>query len=61
MLALPILLTGCAMTVGGGTETGRALCDQFRPMRWSKFDTPDTVEQAKAHNRVGAAVCGWRP
>lgn len=61
MLVLPILLTGCTATVGGGTESGRALCDQFRPIRWSVSDTPDTATQAKAHNRVGAALCGWRP
>lgn len=33
-LALPLLLTGCVTTTGGG-ETRAALCDQFRPVRWS--------------------------
>lgn len=62
MLALGLLLglTGCVATTGGG-ETKAALCDQFRPIRWSQQDTAETVRQAKESNAVGSALCGWRP
>lgn len=61
-LALATLATGCATTTAGvATETGRALCDQFRPLAWSASDTDDTIRQAKAHNAVGVTLCGWRP
>jgi pectin methylesterase-like acyl-CoA thioesterase len=58
-LALGLTLTGCAATAGG--ETKAALCDQFRPIRWSSQDTPETVAQSKAHNAVGKAICRWTP
>lgn len=59
MLALGLTLAACQTTAGG--ETRSALCDQFKPMRWSSSDTVETIRQAKGHNAVGAAVCGWRP
>ena len=62
LLALVIVATGCAQTTAGvATETGRALCDVFRPIAWSAQDTDDTIRAAKAHNATGARVCGWAP
>ncbi len=58
MLAILFLATGCATTGGGATRS--AVCDQFRPVLWSKADTPDTIAQVKGNNAVGAAVCGWK-
>lgn len=61
MLALATLASGCAkMTAGVATETGRALCDVFRPIAWSTSDTDETVGAVKAHNATGARVCGWK-
>lgn len=59
MLALSLTLTACATMDGGATKA--ALCDQFKPLRWSSADTVETIRQAKGHNAVGAAVCRWRP
>lgn len=59
-LALAPALAACATTTGSGGATRAALCDQFAPLRWSAQDTDDTIRQARAHNAVGAAVCGWR-
>ena len=62
LLALAIVATGCAKTPAGvATETGRALCDVFRPIAWSDQDTDDTIRAVKAHNATGARVCGWKP
>ena len=61
MLALATLATGCAKTTAGvATETGRALCDVFRPIAWSARDTDETIGAVKAHNAAGARVCGWK-
>ena len=57
-LALTLPLIGCAQTTGSGA-TKAALCDQFRPIRWSASDTDETIRQAKETNAVGKAVCGW--
>lgn len=59
LLALGLTVTGCATT--GGGETRSALCDQFRPIRWSSQDTDQTIAEAKGHNAVGKKLCGWRP
>lgn len=58
MLAILFLATGCGMTGGGATKA--AICDQFRPVRWSSADTSDTIMQVKGNNAVGASVCGWK-
>lgn len=60
-LALAMLASGCATTTAGvATETGRALCDVFRPIAWSARDTDETIGAVKAHNAAGARVCGWK-
>jgi len=62
LLTLATLATGCAATTAGvATESGRAICDQFRPIAWSARDTDETIRAAKAHNAVGVRICGWRP
>lgn len=61
MLASALLLTGCGMTASGVIETRSALCDQFRPVRWSSLDTPETIAQVKGNNAVGVKLCGWKP
>lgn len=57
--ALAVLLTGCA-GIGAGTD---AACAAFHPVYVSRADalTDGTAEQLLAHNRTGAALCGWRP
>lgn len=59
MLALGSILQACTMTGSGATKD--ALCDQFRPILWSQSDTADTIKQAKEHNAVAVAVCGFKP
>lgn len=58
LMTLP--LASCATPTGGGA-TKAALCDQFKGIGWSVEDTDSTIAQAKAHNAVGAALCGWKP
>ena len=59
MLALATLAAGCATTTAGvATETGRALCDVFRPIPWSARDTDETIGAVKAHNAKWEAMCG---
>ena len=60
MLALASILASCTTMTAGG-ETKVALCDQFRPIRWSSSDTDETIRQAKEANAVGKALCGWKP
>lgn len=59
MLALASTLAACKTT--GSGETSAALCDQFRPIRWSQHDTAETIRQAKETNAVGVSICGWKP
>lgn len=53
-----LLLTGCQTT--GSSETDAAYCRAFKPILWSGSDTPETIDQAKAHNAVGVALCRWK-
>lgn len=59
-----ILLVGCQTTGSGGID-GKAMagivgfCESAEPIYWSKTDSPETVRQAKEHNAVGIALCGW--
>ena len=32
-------------------------CRSAKPIRWSRHDTPETIAQAKAHNRVWTRLC----
>lgn len=51
-------LAACApMTAGGGTGV---FCRAARPISWSPADTDTTIQEVKAHNAVGRALCGWR-
>jgi hypothetical protein len=34
-------------------------CASFKPVYWSKADTPATVAQVKENNAAGKALCGW--
>jgi len=58
-LMLTSLLPGCAI-LGKGTERVRYLdtsCEAFRPITFSSRDTPETVDEVKAHNRAYDALC----
>jgi hypothetical protein len=59
-IALPaslILLTGCG--TNGPVQTDP--CGPFRPVYVGKADvlTEETSRALLAHNRTGAALCGW--
>ena len=53
-----MLLAGCATTMGG--DGTKVFCESARPIAWSSKDTDETIKQAKAHNAVGVALCGWK-
>ncbi|GBU19673.1 MULTISPECIES: hypothetical protein [unclassified Methylobacterium] len=65
VLLVGLLLGGCVTTTTGGPGRGGAWCDVEQPIRLSpeRIDamTPDEVKAAVAHNRHGAAECGWAP
>lgn len=69
LIALPFLLTlaACATTqppeprvVTRTVDTG---CEWAKPIFVSKADvlTDDTAKAILAHNKAGAARCGWKP
>lgn len=58
MLTLLIALAGCAMARGGFCATSSAI----RLSASAVAALSDTeVRAILAHNRKGAALCGWRP
>jgi len=58
LCAATLLLGGCWKTTGtGGTE-----CLAWRPISWSRADTPQTITEVKANNAKWRAFCeGVRP
>ncbi len=57
MLMLSLVLTqplvGCTTTTG----TAETSCMVWRPISWSKRDTPQTIGEVKAHNARRKAYC----
>ncbi|BEV43900.1 hypothetical protein CRBSH125_00830 [Afipia carboxidovorans] len=59
LILLAIPLASCQTTASGGIDPALVACSSFKPVRWSKSDTADTVAQIKEHNAAGKALCGW--
>lgn len=60
LMLLPLaILPGCGTTTASGGAD--VFCRATRPISWAIGDTDETIRQAKAHNAVGRALCGWRP
>ena len=60
ILILSFTLSGCVTrTALNGQIKPMAFCSLAEPIYWSGKDTDATIKQAKAHNAVGKAVCGW--
>ncbi len=65
LLAASLPLTACETltTASGGTELppevdpSRVACEAFRPITWSRSDTPETVAEVKEHNAAWRALC----
>lgn len=60
---LLLMLAGSGLGIGcPKSMTDTAVIDTFcqasQPIRWSRLDTPETIAQAKAHNRVWRRLCG---
>lgn len=58
-LALMLMLlpmSGC-VTLGNATSWLDTSCSAFRPITYSSHDTPETVKEVRAHNRVYDALC----
>ena len=60
MLSLVILTACCQVptTVSDATDAA-SFCQIAKPIRWSKLDTPETIEQVKELNAIGIKICGW--
>jgi hypothetical protein len=59
---LLVMLAGNGLGIGcPKSMTDTAVIDSFchaaQPIRWSRHDTPETIAQAKAHNRVWTGLC----
>lgn len=54
-----IPLASCQTTGSGAIDPAFVACASFRPVRWSKTDTPATIAQIKENNAAGKAICGW--
>jgi len=58
---LLLTLTGCLTTGSAATRplaaADVAVCQAFRPIAWSRDDTPQTVADVKQHNRAWCALC----
>ena len=63
MLTMPLILQACRTTGTAATDAAFQKgegweCLAFRPIRWSKHDTRQTVDQITEHNAVFEALCG---
>lgn len=57
VLVLPVLLATCETTPSTGTISNE-VCLIWRPLTYSaRGDTPETVEQVRAHNARRQAYC----
>ena len=36
-----------------------SFCDVAQPLRWSAYDTDNTIKQVKLHNQAGIKLCKW--
>lgn len=66
LVAVIVMFTGVGgcTTLSGG-RAGGAFCEVAKPQRPSSAEilamTPERRKEVLAHNRLGAAQCGWRP
>lgn len=58
-ILLATLTASCTTTGSGGTSATLVACQSFKPVYWSRADTPATVAQIKENNAAGKALCGW--
>jgi hypothetical protein len=65
-IALPLILQACGhlipsrVTEGAAAPAAASFCDVAKPIVFSRLhDTAETIEQVKAHNAKGEALCGW--
>lgn len=56
---LPILLLTNACATGGASRN--AGCGSFQPIHSSPAVPQPTLGEVLEHNRVGVAICGWKP
>lgn len=59
---LLVMLAGSGLGIGCQRPmTDSAVIDTFceaaQPIRWSRLDTPETIAEIKAHNRVWQRLC----
>jgi len=56
---LPAILTASCQTTASSGPNSLLFCQGAKPILWSAKDTAPTIGQAKEHNAVGKAACGW--
>ena len=58
-LMLMLLPTAACATLGSGTEVHwlDTSCQAFKALTYSKHDTPETIAEVRAHNRVYDRLC----
>jgi hypothetical protein len=56
-LMLMLLPLASCTTLGRGISVVDTSCKAFRPITYSKTDTPETVTEVRAHNRVYDRLC----
>ena len=59
LILLATLAASCQTTGSGAIDPALVACASFKPVYWSKADTPATVAQVKENNAAGKALCGW--
>ena len=59
LILLATLTASCQTTGSGAIDPALVACASFKPVYWSKADTPATVAQVKENNAAGKALCGW--
>ena len=57
LILLAIHLASCQTTGSGAIDPALVACASFKPVYWSKADTPATVAQVKEHNAAYKELC----
>lgn len=58
LMPMSLPLAAC-VTLGSGTERHwlDTSCQAFAPITYSRLDTPETIAEVRAHNRVYDRLC----
>lgn len=57
LILLATLTASCQTTGSGAIDPALVACASFKPVYWSKADTPATVAQVKENNAAYKELC----